>query len=65
MVDNNLKIPLSKPYLGNEELEVICKVMESKAIASGQVVRTLEDGLASKFQRKYCVVVNSGHALYI
>jgi len=65
-MDQKTKIPLSRPFLDNEEREAILRVMESKSIAMGQVAKALEDGLTVKFQRKYCIVVNSGTvALYL
>jgi len=65
-MDSNQKIPLNRPFLGDEEQEAIIKVMASKAIASGEVTRMLEDSLADKFERRYCVLVNSGTcALYL
>jgi dTDP-4-amino-4,6-dideoxygalactose transaminase len=64
--DDYLKIPLGRPYLGNDEQQAVLEVMASKAIASGEISRILENDLANKFQRKYCVVVNSGTcALYL
>jgi len=62
----NKRIPLSKPFIGLEEQAAIIRVMESKLIASGQVIEEFEQRLADTFQRSYCVLVNSGTcALYI
>jgi|WetSurMetagenome_2_1015567.scaffolds.fasta_scaffold190655_2 perosamine synthetase len=66
LADKNMKLPLSKPFVGNEESEAILKVIESKSIASGSITKKLEVALANKYKRKYCVVVNSGtSALYL
>lgn len=61
-----MKIPLGKPFLGTEEGDVVLEVIESRFIASGQTTRAFENALARKFNRKYCIVVNSGtSALYL
>ena len=61
-----MKILLGKPYLGTEEQGAVLEVIESRFLASGQTTRALESALAKKFNRKYCIVVNSGtSALYL
>lgn len=61
-----MKIPLAKPYLSTEEFEAVRKVMNSGYIASGQTTTVFEDALARRFNRKHCILVNSGtSALYI
>ena len=61
-----MNLPLAKPFLGSEEREAIYEVLETGSIASGQTTRLFEEALAKKFNRKYCVVVNSGtSALYL
>lgn len=61
-----MKIPLAKPYLGTEEREAVLEVMESRFIASGQTTEAFESALAKRFNRKYCIAVNSGtSALYL
>jgi perosamine synthetase len=61
-----VRMPLGKPVLGTEEKEALLRVIDSGYIASGQIVKIFEDALAKKFQRKYCIVVNSGtSALYL
>ena len=64
--DQEMKLPLARPSLGSDEEAAVRQVLQSKSIASGQVVKELEMALAHKFGRAHCVVVNSGTcALYI
>lgn len=61
-----MSIPLSKPFIGNEEKEAIEKVLNSGRLATGEIVAEFESALAKTFQRKYCVAVSSGTAaLYL
>ncbi len=61
-----MKIPLGKPFLGDEEREAVEKVICSRRLAIGDTVRELERALAKKFQRRYCIAVSSGTAaLYL
>lgn len=61
-----MNIPLAKPFLGNEEREATERVLDSRRLTTGEIVKEFEDALADKFQRKYCVVVSSGTvALYL
>ena len=64
--DQEVKLPLARPFLGSEEEAAVLQVLQSRSIASGQVVKELETSLAHKFGREHCVLVNSGTcALYI
>jgi perosamine synthetase len=61
-----MKLPLSRPFLEIEDQEAVIEIIKSKYIASGETTRAFEEALALRFNRKYCVVVNSGtSALYI
>lgn len=61
-----MKIPLGKPALGTEERNALLEAMDSGYMASAGIIRLFEEALAKKFQRQYCVVVNSGtSALYL
>jgi perosamine synthetase len=61
-----MKIPLGKPMLGIEEKNALLQALDSGYLSSPQIVGAFEDALAGKFQRGYCVVVNSGtSALYL
>jgi len=61
-----MKIPLSRPFMGTEEGDAVLEVIKSRFIACGQTTRAFENALTRKFNRKYCIVVNSGtSALYL
>lgn len=61
-----MSIPLGKPYVGNEEKEAVEAVIRQGRLATGDKVKELEEALAGKFQRKYCLAVSSGTAaLYL
>ena len=61
-----MKIPLGKPALGTEEKDALMQVVDGGYLAAHEIVRTFEGALAKRFQREYCVVVNSGtSALYL
>jgi perosamine synthetase len=55
-----MDIPLARPFLGDEEIRAVEKVIGSRRLATGETVRELEAALAQRFQQKYCVAVNSG-----
>ena len=59
-------IPLFEPWLGEEELNQIKEVIESKWIAEGPKVREFEEKVASICEVKYAVAVSNGTtALYV
>ncbi|MBI4333115.1 MAG: DegT/DnrJ/EryC1/StrS family aminotransferase [Chloroflexi bacterium] len=61
-----MKIPLGKPFIGKEEFAAVEKVLASRRLATGELVKEFEDALTRKFGRKYCIAVNSGtSALYL
>ena len=61
-----MKIPLGKPFLGDEEKEAVDKIINSGRFATGDTVTELERALARRFQRRYCIAVSSGTAaLYL
>lgn len=55
-------IPIAKPYLGEEEIEAVSKVLKSGTIAQGPKVHELEKKFAEFCSTKYAVAVNSGTA---
>lgn len=55
-----IEIPLGMPYIGYDEKIAVCKIIDSGLIATGECVHDFENELANKFEKKYCVVVNSG-----
>jgi dTDP-4-amino-4,6-dideoxygalactose transaminase len=61
-----MDIPLGKPFIEAGERDSVIDVLASRNIASSGVTREFENALARKFERKYCVAVNSGtSALYL
>ncbi len=59
-------IPMFEPWLGEEELNQIREVIESKWIAEGPKVRELEEKIASICEVKHGVAVSNGTvALYV
>jgi len=55
-------IPIAKPYLGEEEILAVEKVLRSGIIAQGPKVRELEEKFAKFCGTKYAVAMNSGTA---
>ncbi len=54
------KIPLGKPFLGDEEQEAVAEVIHTGLIAYGNKVKDFEREFARKIGKKYCLMVNSG-----
>ncbi|WP_237558708.1 DegT/DnrJ/EryC1/StrS family aminotransferase [Candidatus Methanodesulfokora washburnensis] len=55
-------IPISKPFLGKEELNEIEKVLESGMLAQGEKVREFEQKFADYIGTKHAVAVSNGTA---
>lgn len=55
-------IPISKPYLGEEEVLAVEKVLRSGIIAQGPKVREAEEKFSKFCGTKYAIAVNSGTA---
>ncbi len=53
-------IPIARPYIGNEEIESVVKVMKSGMIACGGVVKEFEEKFASFNEVSYGVATTSG-----
>jgi dTDP-4-amino-4,6-dideoxygalactose transaminase len=59
-------IPLAKPTITDEDILAVRDVLRTGLIATGAVVRQLEDRFASYLGRKHAIAVNSGTvALYL
>ncbi len=60
------KIPLGKPFIGEEEKSAVISLLNSGHIATGETVEMFEKKFAEKVGKKYCIMVNSGTvALYL
>jgi len=60
------KNTISKATLRTEEKDAVLEAIESRSISSDQTTEAFEDALTNSFNRKYCIVVNSGtSALYL
>jgi dTDP-4-amino-4,6-dideoxygalactose transaminase len=55
-------IPIAKPFLGDEEIKAVEKVLKSGMIAQGPKVREFEGKFAKFCGTSYAVAVNSGTA---
>lgn len=55
-----MKIPLFKPWTGEEEAEAAAKVIKSEWLIIGPVVKEFENEFAKTMQAKHAVAVNSG-----
>jgi perosamine synthetase len=55
-------IPISRPYIGKEEIKAVSDVIMSGMISQGPKVKELEEKFASSCGTKYSVAVNSGTA---
>lgn len=53
-------IPLAKPDIRDADIRAVERVLQSGLIATGSVVRQLEDRFAAYHGRKHAVAVNSG-----
>jgi perosamine synthetase len=55
-----MKIPIAKPFIGEEEKEAVEEVLKSGVIAQGPKVREFEEALADYCGTKYAVATSSG-----
>ena len=55
-----MNVPLSQPYLGEEEIEGVVEVLRSDRLALGPVTALFEDLFAKAVGSKYAIAVNSG-----
>ena len=59
---SEIKIPIAKPIIGDEEIEEVIKVLKSGFIAQGPKVTEFEKEFAKYIGAKYGVATNSGTA---
>ena len=59
---SEIKVPVAKPVIGEEEIENVVEVLKSGMIAQGPKVEEFEQKFADWIGTKYAVAVNSGTA---
>lgn len=57
---NALRVPYAAAFFGKEESEAVMEVMKTPMIVPGKKVKEFESKIASKFAKKYGIMVNSG-----
>jgi len=56
------EIPLSRPYLGEREEELVLEVLRSGRMSLGPTIERFEEMLAERVGARYCAAVSSGTA---
>lgn len=59
---SNIKVPIAKPIIGDEEVENVVEVLKSGMIAQGPKVEEFEEKFAEWVGAEYGIAVNSGTA---
>ena len=59
---SEIKVPIAKPIIGDEEIENVVEVLKSGIIAQGPKVAEFEQKFAEWVGSDYGVAVNSGTA---
>jgi dTDP-4-amino-4,6-dideoxygalactose transaminase len=59
---SNIKVPIAKPIIGDEEIESVVEVLKSGMIAQGPKVDEFEQKFAEWVGAEYGIAVNSGTA---
>lgn len=59
---SNIKVPIAKPIIGNEEIENVVEVLKSGMIAQGSKVAEFEEKFAEWVGTDYAIATNSGTA---
>ena len=59
---SEIKVPIAKPIIGDEEIENVVEVLKSGMIAQGPKVAEFEEKFAEWVGAKYGIAVNSGTA---
>ena len=59
---SEIKVPVAKPIIGDEEIENVVEVLKSGMIAQGPKVAEFEQKFADWIGTKYAIAVNSGTA---
>ncbi len=58
--ENSMYVPLSKPHVGEEEIQAIGEVLRSSCLALGPVTEAFEQAFAAAHGARYGIAVNSG-----
>ena len=59
---SDIKVPVAKPLIGDEEIENVVEVLKSGMIAQGPKVAEFEQKFADWVGAEYGIAVNSGTA---
>jgi dTDP-4-amino-4,6-dideoxygalactose transaminase len=59
---SDIKVPIAKPIIGDEEIENVVEVLKSGMIAQGPKVEEFEQRFADWVGAEYGIAVNSGTA---
>ena len=62
IIVSEIKVPIAKPIIGDEEIENVVEVLKSGMIAQGPKVAEFEEKFAKWVGAKYGIAVNSGTA---
>ena len=62
IIVSNIKVPIAKPIIGEEEIENVVEVLKSGMIAQGPKVEEFEENFADWVGADYGIAVNSGTA---
>ncbi len=62
MIVSNIRVPIAKPIIGDEEIENVVEVLKSGMIAQGPKVEEFEQKFAEWVGAEYGIAVNSGTA---
>ena len=62
IIVSNIKVPIAKPIIGDEEIENVVEVLKSGMIAQGPKVEEFEQKFAEWVGADYGIAVNSGTA---
>ena len=62
MIVSEIKVPIAKPIIGDEEIENVVEVLKSGMIAQGPKVEEFEQKFAEWVGAEYGIAVNSGTA---
>lgn len=55
-----MKVRLSKPQIGPEEIEAVTRVLQTDQLSLGPVTKAFENEFAEKLQTRFAIAVNSG-----